>query len=220
MTNFPTTPTGTTTRSSPAGQGGSGNQAKAEARSVAESGKESAGRVADEARSQAAGLAHTAREEARHRVDGEVGKLASFLGDIGDELDGMASGETRPGGHLPALARDGAQMANRLSQRLETGGLDGALHDVSMFARRRPGVFLAAAFGVGLALGRVTRNADLHEITDEMKRGDGSESPGAALGETRESVPQYRAPSTSQPAGTSAPSGMPTSTSSTAGRTP
>ena len=220
MTNSPTTPTGTTTRSSPSGQGGSGDQAKAEARNVAESGKEGAGRVADEARSQAAGLARTAREEARHRADGELGKLASFLGEIGDELDGMASGDTRPDGHLPALARDGAQMANRLSRRLETGGLDGALHDVSMFARRRPGVFLATAFGVGLALGRVTRNADLHEITDEMKRGGGSESPGAAFGETRESVPQYRAPGVSQPAGASASPGMSTSASTTAGRTP
>jgi hypothetical protein len=226
MTNSPTTPTGTTTRSSPPGQGGSGDQAKAEARNLAESGKQSAGKVAGEARSQASGLARTAREEARHRVDGEVGKLASFLDDIGDELDGMASGDTRTDGHLPALARDGAQMANRLSRRLETGGLDGALHDVSMFARRRPGVFLAAAFGVGLALGRVTRNADLHEISDEMKRGDRSDSefdsefdsPRATLGESRESVPQYRASSVSQPAGSSAPSG--TSTSPGARRTP
>jgi hypothetical protein len=218
MTNSPTTTTTATTRSSPTSQSGSGDQAKAEARNVAESGKRGAGQVAEEARSQAAGLARTAREEARHRVDGEVGKLAGFLDDIGDELDGMASGSVRTDGHLPALARDGAEMANRLSRRLETGGLDGVLHDVSMFARRRPGVFLAATFGVGLALGRVTRNADLHEITDEMKRGDGSPSDEETWAEASASTPQYRASTVSQPTSTSTPSA--TSTAPAGGRTP
>jgi hypothetical protein len=216
MTNSPTTTTTATTRSSPSTESGSGDQAKAEARNVAERGKREAGQVADEARSQAAGLARTAREDARHRVDDEVGKLAGFLDDIGDELEGMASGSGRTDGHLPALARDGADMANRLSRRLETGGLDGALHDVSMFARRRPAMFLAAAFGVGLALGRVTRNADLHEITDEMKRGDVSASDEETWAQASASTPQYRAASVSQPTSTSSA----TSSASAAGRTP
>ncbi len=218
MTNASTTGTPTTTRSSPTDRSSSGDQAKAEARNVAESGKQKAGKVADEARYQAAELARTAREDARDRIDGEVGKLAAFLDDIGDELDGMADGTGRTDGYLPSLARDGAQMANRLSRRLENGGLDGALHDVSMFARRRPAVFLAAAFGVGLTLGRVTRNADAHEISDQMQRGDGSDShmqtrgdrSGGTLEATRPSAPQYR-PSTVSP-----PTGAATATGSTA----
>jgi hypothetical protein len=218
MTNSPTTTTTATTRSSPTTQSGSGDQAKAEARNVAERGKREAGQVVDEARSQAAGLARTAREEARHRADGEVGKLAGFLDGIGDELEGMASGSTRTDGHLPALARDGAEMANQLSRRLETGGFDGALHDVSMFARRRPAMFLAAAFGVGLALGRVTRNADLHEITDEMKRGDVSASDEETWAQASASTPQYQASAVTPPTSTSTPSS--TSSASTAGRTP
>jgi hypothetical protein len=216
MTNAPTSPTTTTTRSSPTDRSGSGDQARAEARNVAESGKHGASQVADEARSQAAELARTARQDARHRVDGEVGRLAAFIDDIGDELGGMADGSVKTDGHLPALARDGAQIANRLSRRLETGGLDGALHDVGMFARRRPGMFLAAAFGVGLALGRVTRNADLHEITDEMK-GDGSQTGAETWGETGGSIPEYRGSTVSKPIGTSATS--PASTASAAGRT-
>jgi hypothetical protein len=219
MTNSPTPPTTTTTRSSPTSQSGSGDQAKAEARQVAESGKRGAEQVAEEARSQAAGLARTAREEARHRVDGEVGKLAAFLDDIGDELDEMANGSGRTDGHLPALARDGAQMANRLSRRLETGGLDGALHDVSMFARRRPGLFLAAAFGVGVALGRVTRNADLHDITEEMKRGDGPDTDGQAWERAGAPASEYREAagehSSAFPSSTSSPSAT-----SSAGRMP
>jgi hypothetical protein len=35
-------------------------------------------------------------------------------------------------------------------------------------------VFLAAAFGVGLTLGRVTRNADIHAISEQMHRDDRS----------------------------------------------
>jgi hypothetical protein len=208
MTNVPTSTTTTTQRSSPATERGTGDQAKAEARNVAERGKEGASHVAGEARSQAAGLARTARDEARHRADGEVGKLAAYLDGIGDELGEMAKGSERNGGHLSALASDGSRMANQLSRRLETGGLDGALHDVGMFARRRPGVFLAAAVGVGLALGRVTRNADLHEISDEMKHSDEADSYGTTAGGQREPMPQYRSSGISQPTSTSTPSSM------------
>jgi hypothetical protein len=220
MTNAPMPPTSTTTRSSPTTQSGSGDQAKAEARNVAESGKRGASEVADEARTQAAELAHTARQQARHRVDGEVGKLATFLDDIGSELDEMAHGSVRSDGHFPSLARDGAQMANRLSRRLETGGLDGALQDVSRFARRRPGVFLAASFGVGLALGRVTRNADLHEITDEIKHDDGSQPSARTRPQSGASASEHRAATVSHSATTSTPSARSaTSASSTVGRT-
>ena len=182
MTNVPTTGPSTTSGSTspPASASGTSDAAKAEAGNVAEQGKQSAGQVAGEARSQAADLARTARDEARSRADGEVGKLAGFLNELGDELNGMADGSPPQDGHLEGLARDGAQAANRLAQRLDSGGLDGALHDVSMFARRRPGVFLAAAFGVGIAIGRVTRNADMPAISEEMQHGNGSGSDGSA----------------------------------------
>ncbi len=184
MTNAPTTRTMATGGTSSSTTSDMNDAAKSEARSVAEKGKQSAGQVAGEARSQAAGLARTARDEARQRADGEVGKLAEFLDGLGDELNGMADGSPPQDGHLEGLARDGAQAANRLAQRLESGGLDGALHDVSMFARRRPGVFLAAAFGVGVALGRVTRNADMQAISAEMQDDDGSGHRGSATSQT------------------------------------
>jgi hypothetical protein len=175
MTNTPTTPTGTpgSPRSS---DGGPAERATTEARHVAESGREKVTQVAGEAQTQAADLARTAREQAKQRADGEVGRLAGFLDEIGDELDGMAAHSDESDGYLPGLARDGAQAANRLSRRLETGGLDGALHDIETFARRRPGMFLFAAFGVGLALGRVTRNTDMHAVAEEMNHDEPSGS--------------------------------------------
>jgi hypothetical protein len=174
MTNTPTTPARSTGSPRPV-DANTADQAGAEARNVAETGRQKANEVADEAQNQAAELARTARDQAKQRADGEVGRLAGFLGEIGDELDGMASRSDSSDGYLPGLARDGAHAANRLSHRLETGGLDGALHDVEQFARRRPGMFLAAAFGVGLAIGRVTRNADVRSISDEMDSTKGSD---------------------------------------------
>jgi hypothetical protein len=216
MTNAPTTTqTDTTNGSSPVSGGDSTHRATSEARTVADTGKQGVGLVADEARSQAAGLARAARDEARHRADGEIGKLAGFLSGLGDELAGMADGSTTRDGHLQGLARDGARAANRLSQRLEMGGLDGAVHDLSMFARRRPGVFLAAAFGVGVGLGRLTRNADVHSISRQMHSGDDDMQPSIGDESATGTPSTQLGPS---PTGTSAESATPTT--GTFGSTP
>lgn len=164
-TSSPTAPT--TSGSPPTGGKDAGDQAREEARKTAETGKRKVSEIADEAKSQTTQLARTAGEEAHERADDELGKLAGALNRVGDELDEMADGSSHPDGYVTALARDGARTANQLSERLESGGLDGALDEVKMFARRRPGVFLAAALGAGLAIGRVTRNADMQAIKPE-----------------------------------------------------
>jgi hypothetical protein len=40
---------------------------------------------------------------------------------------------------------------------MEQGGPQGVLDDVSRFARRRPGMFLAGAAGIGFVVGRLVR---------------------------------------------------------------
>jgi hypothetical protein len=149
-------------------------------RDATEKSRQSAGELAGEARFQAGQLARTARDEARHRANSEVDKLTGFLNRLSDELNGMAEGSPPRDGHLQGLARDAAQASHRLAHRLDTRGFDGAMHDVSMFARRRPGAFLAAAFGVGIVLGRLTRNADIHAISDEMQHSDESGAAGSS----------------------------------------
>ena len=195
MTNASTTATSTATGDPPSSASGMSDAAKSEARSVAETGKQGAGQVAGEARTQAAQLARTAQEEARDRVDGEVGKLAAYLNGLGDELNGLAQGSPPQDGYLKGLARDGARAANGLAHRLESDGLDGVLHDVSMFARRRPGLYLAAAFAVGITLGRVTRNVDVHAITEEMQRGNGSGPNGSSGSSSQLGASQATRPS-------------------------
>ncbi len=141
--------------------------AKSQARDVAETGQEQAGKVVQEAKAQTSQLLDEARTQARDRADSQTSQLAGVLERVSSELGEMAEGTSSSDGYLAALARDGSSTARDLSQRLQEGGLDGALDDVRQFARRRPVAFLAATFGVGLLLGRVTRNADLQKIASD-----------------------------------------------------
>ena len=186
------------------------------ARGVADTGKEQAAHVVDEAKSQTAELLHEARSQARGRADGQVSQLAGVLDTLSGELRAMADGTSHSDGYLTTLARDGARTAKDLSERLRTGGLDGALDDVRRFARRRPVAFLAVAFGVGLAAGRVTRNAPLGEIvsgdaststsngrSDASGTGGRPTSPASGTSSPLQSSSQARSPSQAQaPSGT------------------
>ena len=155
------------TRTSSAGDppDGTTDQAKHQASAVAETGKQQAGEVVNEAKAQTSQLFDEARGRARDRADTQLSQLAGALDEVSGELEQMADGsENAESSYLTALARDGSKTAQSLSRRLDEGGLDGALDDVRRFARQRPVAFLAGAFGVGMLLGRVTRNADLGEI--------------------------------------------------------
>ena len=185
----------TTTQRSPAstttsGTGGTTTDtARDRAREAADTGKHEAGRVVEEARTNTSRLVGETGERAREHADQQLGRTAGVIEQFGTELDEMASGASRQDGYLTALARDGAQTAHQLSQRLENGGLDGVLDDVTRFARRRPGAFLAASFAVGLVLGRVTRNSDMGRIKQEMSDHEGSGSDGPTSGATRSGSP-------------------------------
>lgn len=201
----PTSPP--TTGSPPTGGKDTSDQAREEARKTAETGKRKASDVVDEAKSQTTQLARTAGEEARERADGELDKLAGALGRVGDELDEMADGSKHPDGYITALARDGARTANQWSDRLQSGGLDGALDEVKSFARRRPATFLAATLGVGLAIGRVSRNADMQAIKPESNGSDGSNGSDApqGVGRTEGYVGSTGPPGTTGTAGAGQP---------------
>lgn len=148
--------------------------ARERAREVTDTATHEAGRIVDEARMHTSRLVGETGERAREHADEQLGRTAGVIEQFGAELEDMASHSSQPDGYLAALARDGAQSARQLARRLDDGGLDGVLHDVTRFARRRPGAFLAASFAVGLALGRLTRNADFARIKQEMSDNGGS----------------------------------------------
>jgi hypothetical protein len=49
---------------------------------------------------------------------------------------------------------------------MEQGGAQGVVDDVTRFARRRPGVFLAGAAGMGFVVGRLVRAGAASQRTD------------------------------------------------------
>jgi hypothetical protein len=148
------------------------------ARETAETGKAEAGRVVAEAKNHTSRLVGETGDRAREHADQQLGRAAIAIDQLGEQLDDMAANSSQQDGYLVALARDGAHRAHELSRHLDDGGLDGMVDDVTQFARRKPGTFLAASFAVGLVLGRVTRNADLGRIKQEMS--NGSEAKDAA----------------------------------------
>ena len=213
MTNIPTEHTSSYAGSPPGNRASdtasdsTTDQAKSRARDVAETGKQQASRVVEEAKSQTSHLLDEARTQARDRADGQVEQLAGVLDRMSSELGSMA--ETGgSSGYLTALARDGSSAARNWSRRLEQGGLDGALDDVRRFARQRPVAFLASAFGVGLVLGRVTRNADLKTIVsdDEPSHQTSGVTPRPTLPPTQRTEPQLGTP----PSPAAIPSDRPT----------
>ena len=67
------------------------------------------------------------------------------------------TGRPDEAGPLAGLPRRRPARVSAIADRLETGGPQGLLDDVTDFARRRPIVFLAAAGGAGFVVGRLAR---------------------------------------------------------------
>jgi hypothetical protein len=149
-----------------------------QASALAGSGVDEAARVLQEVRTQSTRLMGDARSTARERAGVQFAHLATTLQDLSGELDEM-SRTARPDGTLAALAHDGASAMRQMSRRIEEGGLDGTLHDVRAFARRRPLAFLGGAFAVGLLAGRVMRNTDMGAVGSGAREPDGRSDGGS-----------------------------------------
>ena len=157
--------------------GTAAEQGKEVAGTAAQQGKEVAGtaaagaqQVAGEAAREIKDVARTATEEVRGLV-GQVGgelqsqaatqtdRLAEGLRTLSGQLQKAGSGQPLEAGPIRDLASQAGSTFDQLSSRLSNGGVDGIVQDVSSFARRRPGVFLAGAATAGFFAGRILRGA-------------------------------------------------------------
>jgi hypothetical protein len=77
---------------------------------------------------------------------------------------------------VAGFPRDAAVRVGDMAQRLETRGYDGVVQDVSAFARRRPGVFLAGAGLLGFAVGRIIRSGGASSSSNGSSTGSGPSS--------------------------------------------
>lgn len=208
--------------------------AKDQAKSVAGDAKEGGQQVAQTAMEQTQQVASEARNQARDLYDqvrGELGdqasnqhqRAASGLRSLGDELGSMARGSEQSG-VASDLAQQAADRVHSAAGWLESREPGDILHEVTGFARRKPGTFLAAAAAIGFLGGRLTRGlaAEAHDDASGIGMAGAQTTAGRAAGPSvpRESatdfstdIPGYnRGPATAAPAATTQPTPLPEET--------
>jgi hypothetical protein len=184
--------------------------AEEHARNVGEAAVSHASEVTDEAMRQASHLVEEGAHQIRAQAEHQTERAADYLHDVGGQLRAMARGEQAPEGMVADLVQEGARRVDELADRLQRDGLEGTVHEVQRFARRRPGLFLASAFGAGMAVGRLLRNSDRSKLTgnghgDGQSYGQRGVRPGAELQPSRAQVPATMATGTAAAASPGAP---------------
>jgi hypothetical protein len=148
---------------------------------VAATTAEHAGAVKEEAKGKALNVVHDVRHELESQGDVQAKRAASTLRDVGSQLNEMARG-AQPGA-VTDVTRQIAERSTQFASRLEAGGVQGVGEDLRQFARRQPGLFLAAAGLAGFVVTRMLRNASQDQQAAPTPSGSGfapSELPTAS----------------------------------------
>ena len=133
--------------------------AKEQATDVAAQAIEQTAAVAGQAKDQAMHLVSQATTEAKTQANAQTDRLADGLRSVAGQIQALVEGRTQEAGPLPDYAKQATDQLQQLASRLGDGGVDGVVQDVTRFARRRPGVFLAGAAIAGFFGGRLLRGA-------------------------------------------------------------
>lgn len=127
---------------------------------------EQAGQVAAEATHQVKALAAQTRDELTAQAATQQQRVAQGLRSLGTELQAMARGSQNPGMATDLVAQV-SERTTTVAAWLEQREPGHVLDEVTGFARRRPGAFLALAAGAGLLAGRLGRGLKAaHDDTD------------------------------------------------------
>jgi len=163
---------------------GAGDTAKQAAGAAGDGAKQMASDAADQAKAVAA----TAKDEIQRftgqakgelswRAQEQSARLAGGLQGFASQLTALADGRNAEAGALPNYLGDVEGRVRQVAQRLEQGGPQGVLDDVTDFARRKPGLFLVGALGAGFAIGRLVRSGAA-ERSDPEYRPDAADQQG------------------------------------------
>jgi hypothetical protein len=136
---------------------GDGQGARETASEAASMAKEEAASVARVAKEQAHSLLDEARHELQAQADLRSGQAAGQLRRWSGQVDALRAGRIDEAGDLPRYLREGQDKLASFADRLDQRGAQGVIDDIVGFGRRRPGLFLLAAGGLGLAVGRLAR---------------------------------------------------------------
>ena len=144
------------------------------ARDVASEAGAQAKAVASEAKQQLDRLVTQGRDEVRLQAEQRSSQAAGQLRTLSEHFSALVEGRPGDAGPLVGYVNDVQHQLRSVASRLEQGGPQGIVDDVTRFARRRPGLFLAGAAGVGFVVGRVVR-AGAASGHDDGQRSDDRE---------------------------------------------
>lgn len=148
--------------------------AKETAKDTVAEAKGQAQQAVAEVRYQARDLFDQTRREMSQQSSTQQRRLAGGIRSFSGELDSLASGEAQDG--LAAdLVRQASSYADKVGRWLDEREPADVLDEVSRYARRHPGTFIAIAAGLGLLAGRVARS-----LKDESADQDGAATTAAA----------------------------------------
>lgn len=138
--------------------------------------RQQAGEVTADLKGQAEQVVHETKAQLRSHADDQRSHLADAFGRFADELDALCKGRPDDAGTARHYVEQASTTLGGLGSQLREQTFDGLVDDVQRFARRRPGVFLAATAAAGLVAGRLARA--LNE--GEAERSPGQSPPGQA----------------------------------------
>ena len=171
---------------------------------------EQASQVKSEATQQAKDLWRQTQGELNDQAATQQKRAAQGLRSLGEELRSMARGSEQPG-MATDLAHQAAERTSALASWLDQREPGHVVNEVTRFARRRPGAFLAISAGAGFLVGRLGRGlkaAGSNDAGDGAARDLGSGDLGAGAQYT---TPEYATPeyATVPPPPGNQPSGYP-----------
>lgn len=149
------------------------------AQEVAQSGAHEAAAVAGEAKARIGDLVAQSGRELSDQAATQQQRLADGLGSLGQDFSRMADAD-EGGGIAGELVRRVAGHASTVSSWLADRDPQQLLQDITSFARRRPGTFIAVAAVTGVVVGRLSR-----AIAAGAASGTGGSTAPAPLGGPR-----------------------------------
>jgi hypothetical protein len=148
------------------------SEAKEQTKQVASEAATQAKQVTADAKDQARQLFDRTQSELRGQAEEGTRRASQGLRTVGQQLQALREGRTDEAGPVAQYAEQAQQKLSQFADRLEGGGAQGVLDDISSFARRKPGVFLLACAAGGFFAGRLVRS----------QRSSGGEESSARLG--------------------------------------
>jgi uncharacterized protein YjbJ (UPF0337 family) len=148
---------------------------------VAGTAKEQAGQVVSDVRAQTRQLAGETRTQLSSQFNGQRDKAVGGIRSLGSELRTMSE-QSGQSGVATQLAREGAELTDKVADFIETREPAELLDEVRHYASRRPGMFLIGAAVTGMVVGRLTRGAVANR--QDQSSDSSSRSYGNSYGQT------------------------------------